>query len=97
MKQEKGENVTITIGVADIAERVLSEIQERGRMTKTINDEFLTAKQTAEFLKVDISSLWRFEKKGFLVPARIGSKRMYRITDLEEILNGEKINPKNQK
>lgn len=94
MSKTLNEKVTITIGVADIAKRVLTEIQEQGKITKTVNDEYLTAKQTADFLKVDISSLWRFEKSGYLVPVRIGSKRMYKISDLEAILKGEKINPK---
>ena len=94
MSKTFNEKVTITIGVADIAKRVLTEIQEQGKITKTVNDEHLTAKQTADFLKVDVSSLWRFEKSGYLVPVRIGSKRMYKISDLEAILKGEKIKPK---
>lgn len=97
MKQKNDEKVTITFGVKEIAKQVLSEIQEQGKFNKSIDEEFLTANQTADFLKVDKSSLWRFEKSGYLVPVRVGSKRLYRISDLEAILKGEKINPKKQK
>ena len=51
--------------------------------------EFLTAKETAEFLKVDPSTLIRWSKSGYLVPVRVGSRKMYRIEDLEAILAGK--------
>lgn len=95
MSNKQTEKVVIEIGVSEITKRVISEIQEQRKFNKSIDEEFLTANQTADFLKVDKSSLWRFEKSGYLVPVRVGSKRMYRISDLEAILNGEKKNPKN--
>lgn len=97
MSNKQTEKVVIEIGVSEITKRVISEIQEQQKFNKSIDEEFLTANQTADFLKVDKSSLWRFEKSGYLVPVRIGAKRMYRISDLEAILKGEKINPKKQK
>ena len=51
--------------------------------------EFLTAKETAEFLKISPSSLIRWNKSGYLVPVRVGSRKMYRIEDLEAILQGK--------
>ena len=82
-------NVTITVGVSDIAKQVIAEMEGQKKLIRTIA-EFLTAKETAEFLKVDISSLYRFEKTGYLVPVRVGKKRLYRIEDLENILQGKK-------
>lgn len=82
-------NVTITVGVSDIAKQVIAEMEGQKKLIRTIA-EFLTAKETAEFLKVDISSLYRFEKTGYLVPIRVGKKRLYRIEDLENILQGKK-------
>ena len=77
-------NVTFTVGVSDIAKQVIAEMEGQKKLIRTIA-EFLTAKETAEFLKVDISSLYRFEKTGYLVPVRVGKKRLYRIEDLEKI------------
>ena len=82
-------NVTFTVGVSDIAKQVIAEMEGQKKLIRTIA-EFLTAKETAEFLKVDISSLYRFEKTGYLVPIRVGKKRLYRIEDLENILQGKK-------
>jgi hypothetical protein len=82
-------NVTFTVGVSDIAKQVIAEMEGQKKLIRTIA-EFLTAKETAEFLKVDISSLYRFEKTGYLVPVRVGKKRLYRIEDLENILQGKK-------
>ncbi len=82
-------NVTITVGVSDIAKQVIAEMEGQKKLIRTIA-EFLTAKETAEFLKVDISSLYRFEKTGYLVPIRVGKKRLYRIEDLKNILQGKK-------
>ena len=82
-------NVTITVGVSDIAKQVIAEMEGQKKLIRTIA-EFLTAKETAEFLKVDISSLYRFEKSGYLMPIRVGKKRLYRIEDLENILQGKK-------
>ena len=82
-------NVTFTVGVSDIAKQVIAEMEGQKKLIRNIA-EFLTAKETAEFLKVDISSLYRFEKTGYLVPVRVGKKRLYRIEDLENILQGKK-------
>ena len=93
MSKKQTEKLSIEIGVSEITKRVLSEIQEQKKFTQTLDEEFLTAKQTAEFLKVDISTLWRFEKSGYLVPARIGAKRIYRVDDLKKILQDKnKVN-----
>ena len=51
--------------------------------------EFLTAKETAEFLKISPSTLIRWNKSGYLTPVRVGSRKMYRIEDLEAILAGK--------
>ena len=82
-------NVSFTVGVSDIAKQVIAEMEGQKKLIRTIAG-FLTAKETAEFLKVDISSLYRFEKTGYLVPIRVGKKRLYRIEDLENILQGKK-------
>jgi len=51
-------------------------------------EQYLTRKQTAEKLKMDISSLWRWAKMGYLTPVPVGGKRMYRLSDIEKILKG---------
>ena len=92
MSNKHTEKVVIEIGVSDIAKRVLSVIreqQQRQQPEKTIKDEFLTANQTADFLNVTLNTLYRWEKRGYLVPTRIGARRLYRIEDLNKILQSK--------
>ena len=95
MESEKNKKVTISFGVKEIAKQVLSEIQEQGIYTKTTADDLVPDKRARQIVSVTRNTLYRWEKIGYLIPVRIGSKRMYRISDLEAILNGEKKNPKN--
>ncbi|MBQ0165216.1 MAG: helix-turn-helix domain-containing protein [Bacteroidales bacterium] len=47
-------------------------------------DEYVTRQQAAKILHLDVSSLWRLEKAGRLVPFRASGRRvLYRKTDLE--------------
>jgi excisionase family DNA binding protein len=50
---------------------------------------FLTAEETAKRLKVDRSTLWRWNKEGYLVSTKVGSKVRYKLSDVESIQKGE--------
>lgn len=52
------------------------------------NETYKTRLETCDFLKVDQSTLWRYAKRGYLMPVEVGGKRMYRMSDLKRILNG---------
>ena len=51
-------------------------------------DTLVSRKQTAERLNVDYSSLWRWQKLGYLKPTRVGGKVMYKESDIQRILEG---------
>lgn len=54
-------------------------------------DEYVTRQQAAKILHLDVSSLWRLEKAGRLVPCRASDRRvLYRKTDLETYLKSKK-------
>ena len=46
-----------------------------------------TRKRTCELLGVSHVTLWKLEKKGELMPIRIGSKVLYRDADIQAYLN----------
>ncbi len=46
----------------------------------------MTREEAAKALNVTLSTLWRWAKDGYLVPVKIGSKVLYRATDIEEVL-----------
>ena len=92
--EKKEKKFSITFGVKDIAKEVLTEIREQGDFNKTALDDLVPEKHAMRILTVSRNTLYRFEKSGYLTPVRIGAKRMYRYSDLGEILRGERAKPK---
>lgn len=52
----------------------------------------LTREATAKRLGVDVSTLWRWDRSGYLKPVRIGRAVHYRLSDIEARERGEIIN-----
>ena len=48
----------------------------------------LTIKQVSQRLGVDPSTLWRWERDGYLIPSRIGRKVLYNESDIAAIEEG---------
>jgi predicted DNA-binding transcriptional regulator AlpA len=49
-------------------------------------EQYLTRKQTAEMLGVDLSTLWHWNNENYLCPIKIGGKRRYKMSDVKKIL-----------
>ena len=58
-------------------------IQKQGAKT----NETVTANQACEMLSITLPTLWRWEKEKYLVPQRIGKKRIYLKSEVEKLLN----------
>ena len=39
-------------------------------------------------LNVDLSTLWRWSKKKYLVPIEFGGGRRYKMSEVKELMNG---------
>jgi hypothetical protein len=48
--------------------------------------EFMTRGEVAEMLKVDLSTLFNWNKKGKLIPYGIGNRVYYKRSDIEAVL-----------
>lgn len=65
---------------------------------KNKDENLLTRKEAAAKLKINTSTLWRWEQSGLLEPRRMGRRLYYTAEDLKEALlqiketNYEKIN-----
>ena len=57
-------------------------------------EELLTVKEATEFLKVTRQTLYKLRKEGELKAIKIGSKILFRLSDLTELINNnvENIN-----
>ena len=65
--------------IADL-ERMIAERRETIYMTK---------EQVLAKLNVAPSTLWRWQKRGYLVPVKVGGENRYRSTDIHKILEVE--------
>lgn len=54
------------------------------------SNNLIDAKQVSKMLNVDMSTLWRWEKKGYLKALRIGGKRKYKLSDVKLLIEGER-------
>lgn len=83
--------VTITAGdlvkannqfIADVKRELTEEISRKESIT------YLTREMVVKKLNVDPSTLWRWKKRGYLVPINVGGQLRYKSTDIDKILEG---------
>ena len=89
---QSGANVSITIQASDLKEFLHSVVgyAKKELEEAVISDKaetYPSPKQVSEILNVDLSTLWRWQKKGYLVPAEVGGKRRYKMSEVKALLN----------
>ena len=77
---------------AEDLRNVIKELyhEERQRTAQAIADSrevpTICRPQAARLLNVALSTLWRWDRDGYLKPVKIGSKVLYRKTDIDRLL-----------
>lgn len=65
--------------------------EERQRTEKAIAENrevpTISRRDAARMLNITTSTLWRWDKEGYLSPVKVGSKVLYRSTDIDRLLN----------
>lgn len=86
--------VSITVGLDDLKEfadyliaKTKRDLGEAIRGDKM--ETYPTPKQVSQMLNVDLTTLWRWSKRGYLKPIEIGGKRRYKMSEVRKLLNGE--------
>lgn len=87
----EGTAVILQISANDLKEVIQAFYhEEKERTEEAINRHrelpTLTRKETAEKLGVTLTTLWHWQKSGYLTPVKIGTKVMYRPSDVDELL-----------
>jgi len=67
--------------VADFYQQLRNDIEKQTSIS------LLSATAVCEILEIDKSTLWRWEKRGYLCPVRIGCKVRYRRSDIDKMIN----------
>jgi len=79
-------NVTINAGqLIEVINYAVNKTKSEFE-TKREPEQYISRKQTAQMLDVDLSSLWRWNKQAYLQPVSIGGKRRYKLSDINRIL-----------
>lgn len=88
---ESGANVSVTIKLDDLR----AILKEAAGTLKPMPpeppaEEFLTRKEVLAALKIDSSTLWCWEKTGYIKSYPFGGRKRYRLEDVEAIRTGRK-------
>jgi hypothetical protein len=93
---EEYPNLTYSVKAGELLEMFRCVVSEVVSLTeqqrKEQPEQYLTRRQTAEMLDVDLSTLWRWHKENYLCAVEIGGKRRYKLSDVNKILRkGETV------
>ena len=82
----------ISVKVSDLIEANEALVaRTKEQLEQLITDQsvesYPSREKVAELLNVDLSTLWRWAKRGLLVPIEIGGRRRYRMSDVRRMLN----------
>ncbi len=90
---EKCTNVSVTVNTNDLKvfgdyliEKTKRELEEIVLSDKA--ESYPTIKQASEMLNVDASTLWRWNKKGYLKTIEFGGSRRYKMSEIKALMNG---------
>jgi hypothetical protein len=50
-------------------------------------ETWLTTEEAAQFCKVSKTTLWSWQKAGYLVPSKLGKKKCYALSEINKILH----------
>ncbi len=87
-----GASISLTIGANDlrefaqtIAAKTRQEIEQE--IAENKSEAYYTADRVSEIFSVDRTTLWRWAKRSYLVPIKVGGLIRYRKSDVDRILN----------
>jgi transcriptional regulator with PAS, ATPase and Fis domain len=91
LQNNAGVNITINAGqlieaIDYCVQTTRKELEQQ--ITDANTETYPSRKKVAEMLDVDQSTLWRWQKQGYLIPIEIGGKRRYKMSDVKRILEG---------
>lgn len=88
---ESGANVSVTVKLDDL-KQIFREVDDGLKPMKQEPppEEFLSRKEVLALLKIDSSTLWSWEKTGYIKSYPFGGRKRYRLADVEAIRTGRK-------
>ncbi|HEY5590323.1 MAG TPA: helix-turn-helix domain-containing protein [Paludibacter sp.] len=94
---EESSNITIAVSLTDLMQFAIDLIESTKKELEDIviadkAETYPSPKKVCEIFDIDLSTLWRWNKRAYLCHIEIGGKRRYRMSDVKAILNGGRKN-----
>ena len=83
----EGGKVQLVINALDLKEAFLQWSKET-KKEESREESYLTAKEAAAKLGVDVSTLWRWDRSGYLKKVKWGNAIRYRESDVTKLMEG---------
>jgi hypothetical protein len=85
-------SLTLAINANDLKEFARDIISQTKRemeeaIIKKQSERYVSTKTACEILDINPTTAWRWQTKNFLSPIRVGGKKRYRMSDIEQILS----------
>jgi len=90
MMEENRRNVQLVLNKDDLKWMVTEWIQEELAKHTQKEETYISRTKAALKLGVTLSTLWRWDKENYLNAVRVGSKVLYRESDIERCINNVK-------
>ena len=65
------------------------QAEQNLKALKPQQEEYISREKAMEILGVSGPTLWRWMKTEYLIPTRLGTKVRYRMSDIQQILEGD--------
>lgn len=86
-----GANVSVTVNLEDLREILKEALGGLKPIPKESSPEdYMSRKEVLGILKIDSSTLWNWEKTGYIKSYPFGGRKRYRLADVEAIRTGKK-------
>jgi len=88
-----GANFTVFIGINDLRDWHNEVINSTKKELEAVviadkAEIYLTIKQVSEMLNVNVCTLWRWNKSGYLQTIEFGGGRRYKMSEVKALMNG---------
>lgn len=85
--------INVTVSAADLKEFASTLIsQTKAELEQTISDSkaetYLSTEKVLEMFEISPTTLWRWKKRGYIVPVRLGGNDRYKLSDVKKLMEG---------
>ena len=86
----QGTNTLLVLNKNDLQELVflLLDDWQKKQSKQEKEEKFLSREEVCDLLNVTKPTLWRWAKRGYLVPVKVGNRPVYKKSDIDKLMKG---------